>query len=109
MTEAPIDFVHLAQYTAGDKVLEADLLAEFVINAEGYVARIAAAPGSEDADIAAHTLKGSAQGMGAFALAQAAAEAEEIETADAGNNPEILSRLHAEMDRLRAFVAGQGI
>lgn len=105
MSDEPIDFEHLAQYTAGDKALEADLLAEFVTNADGYVARIAAAPGSDDAEIAAHTLKGSAKGIGAFMLAVAAAEAEEIKAADDGNGVEILSRLRTEMDRLRGVVA----
>lgn len=105
MTGGPIDFEHLAQYTAGDKALEADLLAEFVTNADGYVARIAAAPGGEDAEVAAHTLKGSAKGIGAFALAEAAAAAENITTAESGDGGEILSRLRAEMDRLRGFVA----
>jgi HPt (histidine-containing phosphotransfer) domain-containing protein len=102
MVDEPIDLDHLAQYTAGDKALELDLLLEFLSNAESYVAGIVDAPGSEAAQVAAHTLKGVASGVGAFDLAAVAGEAEKLEGHKRG---EILLRLDAELERLRLFLA----
>jgi HPt (histidine-containing phosphotransfer) domain-containing protein len=105
MADEPIDFAHLAQYTAGDQALERDLLTEFVGNAEKYVAAIAAAPASESGQVAAHTLKGVAKGVGAFALADAAAEAENMVLLVDGGAGELLERLDGELARLRSAVA----
>jgi HPt (histidine-containing phosphotransfer) domain-containing protein len=69
--ERPIDLVHLARTTLGDRGLEREVLHLFDRQADQLVSRMrAAAPGG----IAplAHTLKGSASGIGAWRVARAA-------------------------------------
>src|SRR5688572_33304859 len=80
--DRPIDLVHLSRMTLGDRVLERDVLSLFDRQIGLLMERIetAAAP---VAAAAAHTLKGSATGIGAFAVARAAAQVEEA--AMAGN------------------------
>jgi HPt (histidine-containing phosphotransfer) domain-containing protein len=71
----PIDLVHLARQTMGDRALEVELLALF----DGQAARIARQLGdcesglahAERADLA-HKLKGSARAVGAHEVAAAA-------------------------------------
>lgn len=80
--ERPIDLVHLATMTMGDKVLEIEVLQMFSRQARGALLSL----GSDDTDIAmaaAHRLKGAAAAVGAFKVA-AAAEALEDMGADAG-------------------------
>ncbi len=68
--EPPIDAAHLARMTLGERSLEREVLALFDRQADILLARIHAdAPA---AAAAAHTLKGSARGIGAWAVAQAA-------------------------------------
>jgi HPt (histidine-containing phosphotransfer) domain-containing protein len=74
--QAPeIDRAHLKEMTFGDRSLERELLQLFDRQAELLIARMR---GSEPAVLAAlaHTLKGSAAGIGANAAADAAAAAE---------------------------------
>ena len=72
---AAIDRVHLAQMTLGDRKLERELLRLFEQQAGLLIARMRA---SEPATVAtlAHTLKGSALGVGAANVARAAAATE---------------------------------
>ena len=70
--EAPVDLAHLRRYTGGDAELERQTLTLFVPDALGYVARIEAGEGK----VPAHTLKGSAQAIGAWKLAALAQRAE---------------------------------
>jgi HPt (histidine-containing phosphotransfer) domain-containing protein len=67
----PIDLVHLANQTMGDKTLENEILLMFSRNARGALNEIAT--GSEAAVVAtAHRLKGSAAAVGAFRVFVAA-------------------------------------
>jgi len=70
-----IDFAHLFRMTLGDHSLEREVLALFDRQAEMLIGRMA---GSEPAEVAAlaHTLKGSARGIGAFGVATAAESVE---------------------------------
>ncbi len=70
----PIDLDHLARRTLGDSDLEREVLAMFANQSTRLVAAIADLPA--DASALAHKLKGSARGIGAFAVAEAAAELE---------------------------------
>jgi HPt (histidine-containing phosphotransfer) domain-containing protein len=79
----PIDLDHLARMTLGDAVLEQEVLAMFAEQSARLLAAMAVLPA--DAGALAHTLKGSARGIGAFAVAEAAAQ---FETAiRTGDNP----------------------
>lgn len=80
---APIDFAHLFRMTLGDHGLECEVLRLFDRQAEMLVGRMRGAPAAMVAAFA-HTLKGSAGGVGAWQVAQAAAEVEAaaLRTAD---------------------------
>ena len=69
--DGPIDTGHLAHMTLGDASLEREVLAMFSAQAAGLVGKLATLP--SDALVLAHTLKGSARAIGAFAVADAAA------------------------------------
>jgi HPt (histidine-containing phosphotransfer) domain-containing protein len=70
--QSPIDLVHLARQTMGDRELEKELLALFDRQAAQIAEQLAAAaPGAESANLA-HKLKGSARAVGAGAVAAAA-------------------------------------
>ena len=70
----PLDLDHLARMTLGDAELESEVLAMFAEQSSRLIAAMAALPA--DASALAHKLKGSARGIGAFAVAEAAAELE---------------------------------
>ena len=72
--DGPIDFEHLNRMTLGDAGLEQEVLAMFVAQSATLVSQLAAMPA--DASALAHTLKGSARAIGAFAVGDAAARLE---------------------------------
>jgi HPt (histidine-containing phosphotransfer) domain-containing protein len=74
--DGPIDFEHLKRMTLGDAGLEQEVLAMFSAQAAELVNTLAAMP--SDAGALAHTLKGSARAIGAFAVADAAARLEAV-------------------------------
>jgi HPt (histidine-containing phosphotransfer) domain-containing protein len=71
---SPLDLAHLERMTLGDTVLEREVLAMFSEQSRRLVSTIAVLPA--DAGPLAHTLKGSARGIGAFVVAEAAARLE---------------------------------
>lgn len=73
---ASIDLDHLRRMTLGDRSLEREVLTLFERQAAQLLTRLAALPA--DAAALAHTLKGSARGIGAFAVADAAEHFEEV-------------------------------
>lgn len=76
--EAPLfDADHLARYTGGDEELRDELLTLMRIQAETCLEAMAQATDSESWRAATHTLKGSARGVGAFALGEVCEAAEE--------------------------------
>src|SRR3954468_7699709 len=72
--DGPIDFDHLRRMTLGDTALEQEVLAMFSAQCAKLVSTLAAMPA--DASTLAHTLKGSARAIGAFAVGDAAARLE---------------------------------
>jgi HPt (histidine-containing phosphotransfer) domain-containing protein len=81
--DGPIDIEHLQRMTLGDARLEREVLAMFSAQAASLVGSLATLP--PDAGALAHTLKGSARAIGAFAVADAAAELEAA--LHSGNDP----------------------
>ena len=79
--DGPIDFEHLERMTLGDAAIEQEVLRLFLAQSAGLVDTLAALPA--DASALAHTLKGSARAIGAFAVADAA---ERLETVLAGGS-----------------------
>jgi HPt (histidine-containing phosphotransfer) domain-containing protein len=101
-TSAPaspvIDRAHLGRMTLGDRNLEAEVLSLFVRQADLLLARMQDAPPSAIAAFA-HTLGGSARGIGVWEVASVAAT---VELAVRGNAEVTVS---AAVARLVAAVA----
>ena len=74
--DGPIDFEHLKRMTLDDAGLEQEVLAMFAAQSAKLMTALAAAPA--DAPALAHTLKGSARAIGAFAVAEAAGRLETV-------------------------------
>jgi HPt (histidine-containing phosphotransfer) domain-containing protein len=103
--EAPaIDRAHLKQMTFGDRSLECELLQLFDRQAEMLMARMRQSDASVVAMLA-HTLKGSAVGIGAGDVARAAAAAEQAASAPAAERTAALETLAAAIDGARAEIA----
>lgn len=95
----PVDLVHLGRQTMGDRELEREVLALFVQQALSVRDRITDAD-SRERVMLAHGLKGSARGVGAFAVADCSAQIEE--------KPEdgrALKRLGVLIEEVREFIA----
>jgi HPt (histidine-containing phosphotransfer) domain-containing protein len=72
--DGPLDLEHLKRMTLGDPGLEREVLALFSAQTARLIVSLSALPA--DAGALAHTLKGSARAIGAFAVAEAAARLE---------------------------------
>jgi hypothetical protein len=77
--EDAIDLDHLSRMTLGDRSLELEVLALFCRQAEIMLRRMNAADPAVTA-AAAHTLRGSALGIGAWRVARAAETVEQAST-----------------------------
>ncbi|MDH4981439.1 Hpt domain-containing protein [Hyphomicrobium sp. D-2] len=76
--DQPVDLGHLRRFTHGDAALEAEILALFSDQLPVTIRALKDATSIKDWNIAAHTLKGSARAVGAWSLANAAEEAENL-------------------------------
>lgn len=99
MRSRPVDLAHLARQTMGDRDLEREVLGLFIQQALQTRDRILAADLVERMRLA-HMLKGSARGVGAFAIADCIAELEKRP-----DDRRCLSRLSALIDEVRDFIA----
>jgi HPt (histidine-containing phosphotransfer) domain-containing protein len=99
--QSPLDLDHLTRMTLGDAELGCEVLAMFAEQSARLIAAIAALPA--DASALAHKLKGSARGIGAFAVADAAAQFESaVRTGD--DPPGALSALRDAVADTRAAI-----
>ena len=102
--DRPIDLVHLARTTLGDRSLEREVLQLFDRQSTLLIARMRSAAPAGIATLA-HTLKGSARGIGAWRVARAA---EALELAGSSGDEalaEALGQLKAATDEARAVIA----
>jgi HPt (histidine-containing phosphotransfer) domain-containing protein len=88
--DGPIDFDHLKRMTLGDAGLEHEVLAMFSAQSAKLLATLVTLPA--EAGALAHTLKGSARAIGAFAVAEASARLEAA-LADGRDPAEALAEL----------------
>ncbi|RWC64428.1 Hpt domain-containing protein [Mesorhizobium sp.] len=95
----PVDLAHLARQTMGDRSLEQEVLALFVQQALSVRDRIVDAD-IKDRLLLAHGLKGSARGVGAFAIADCVTEIERRP-----EDSQTLKRLGTLIDEVRDFIA----
>lgn len=100
-----IDMAHLARMTLGEKSLEREVLALFYRQADMLLPRIRGGVPALAA-ASAHTLKGSAVGIGAFRVARAA---EALEQAKARNESAAIAAaietLDAMLEEVKAEIA----
>ena len=98
----PVDFDHLTRMTLGDETLEREVLEMFVAQSRRLLDALATP--SAEAGALAHTLKGSARGVGAWRVA-AAAEAVEVAVSGEGDVSAAITRLAAVAEEARAVIA----
>lgn len=100
-----IDHVHLERMTLGDRSLEREVLEIFVRQTALTLQRIAGATPARTA-AAAHTLKGSARGIGAWRVAEAAERLEQAATgiADAAAMLAAIAELEAASVETRVAI-----
>ena len=99
--DSPLDLDHLSRMTLGDAQLEQEVLAMFAEQAVRLIAAMAALP--TDAGALAHKLKGSARGIGAFAVADAA-ERVEAALGEAGETAAALEALRDAVAQAHAAI-----
>jgi HPt (histidine-containing phosphotransfer) domain-containing protein len=108
MNARPVDLVHLARYTGGDQALNAEVLQLFVNQAGELVRRMDGVLQTGDVKTwkeVAHSLKGAARGIGAFAMANAAEACEPIDPAsDANGAAGALRVLKTDSDAVKIFI-----
>jgi len=99
-----LDRDHLARMTFGDRSLEREVLQLFDRQSELLLGRMRA---SEPAAIVtlAHTLKGSAVGIGAMRVARAAADAELVARANPGESNRAIAELAQAVEEVRAEIS----
>jgi HPt (histidine-containing phosphotransfer) domain-containing protein len=95
----PIDLAHLSRQTLGDREVEREVLALFVQHALSVRDRLGQASPAERLGLA-HGLKGSARGVGAFAIADCVAAIEKQP-----DDRHAVKRLSILIDELREFIA----
>jgi len=103
-----IDLTHLARYTGGDEVLNAEILRLFDSQTSEFVDRLQSIMDARDIKSwkeITHTLKGAARGVGAFAFADAAAAAEPIDPVkDRGNASIAIATLKTTAHDVQVFI-----
>jgi HPt (histidine-containing phosphotransfer) domain-containing protein len=108
MNARPVDLVHLARYTGGDQALNAEVLQLFVNQAGELVRRMDGVLQTGDSKTwreVAHSLKGAARGIGAFAMADAAAACEPIDPAsDSPGAAGALRNLKTDSEAVKIFI-----
>lgn len=102
--EPAIDRGHLARMTFGDRSLEQEVLQLFDRQAALLIARMRNADGA-NVGAMAHTLKGSAAGIGAQSVARAAEAAEQAAANAPGDLSATIDRLAVTIDEARALIA----
>jgi HPt (histidine-containing phosphotransfer) domain-containing protein len=100
-----VDFVHLEAYAAHDGDVIDEVLAIFREQAAIWIRLLDPAGPEAVWRDGAHTLKGAALGVGAFALADACAEAEAGAALEPGRRAVILSRVQDALDAALADIA----
>jgi len=102
-----VDLEHLARYTGGDKVLNAEIMRLFDAQASELVAKLHSILDASDAKSwkeVTHTLKGAARGIGAFEMGDAAAKCEPVDLADRACASAAIANLQTSTTQVRSFI-----
>jgi HPt (histidine-containing phosphotransfer) domain-containing protein len=99
VTAVAVDYDHLSSQAAGNVGVMREVLDLFIVHTEQVIAELERAEDAKTWKQWTHTLKGSARGIGAFAVAEAAADAER-HSMDKGK----IAPLKAAFSEARAFI-----
>lgn len=103
--DRPIDLEHLSRMTLGERELEREVLRLFDRQAEMLLVKMQDACPAAIAGYA-HTLKGSARGIGAWSVARTAFDVETAAQAvDPAHLPDAISRLAVAIGEARRVIA----
>lgn len=106
--QAAVDLAHLARYTGGDRSLNAEVLRLFMHQSAELMGQLQRVIETHDAKTwrhITHSIKGAARGIGAFELADVAAEAEPLDLArQRAEALALLTALKAQADAVNRFV-----
>lgn len=104
--ERPVDLVHLARYTLGNRALEHEVLELFLTHSVLYLNRLKQAVSEKEWHGAAHTIKGSARGIGAWGVAASAGFAEQLEGgALERGRKKAVAALEREIETANAYIS----
>jgi len=108
--QRPVDLDHLARYTGGDTSINAEILQMFADQSTDLITQLHTVLQTRDLKawkLITHSLKGAARGIGAFALADAAAHAEPISpSADNLRAADALQELKTQTEIVQRFIGG---
>ncbi len=106
----PVDLEHLSRYTGGDIALNAEVLGLFADQSAELIGKLHAVIQMRDSKgwkEITHSLKGAARGIGAFAFADAAADAEPVEPSpDNAGAINALQAMKREAETVQLFIDG---
>lgn len=101
----PVDLVHLARQTLGDRALECEILQLFRRQSISSLVKLNEADSHEAWCAAAHSLKGSAGAIGAWPVAALAEKAEVLSAADFDTHrTEVLGELDRAIQSTNAYI-----
>ncbi|HWU26313.1 MAG TPA: Hpt domain-containing protein [Rhizomicrobium sp.] len=104
----PVDLVHLAKYTGGDRVVNAEVLSLFLNQSIEILEKLGQALREGNAKVwreVIHSLKGGARGIGAFQLADEAAKAENTDpAADQSQAARALAEIQSRALAVNVFI-----
>ena len=95
--DVPIDWAHLSRFTLNDRALELEVLRLFAVDAPRYLTLLLGTASRKSWIEAAHTLKGSARAVGAWAIAETAQALETLEATARGEFAEKRSSRSVEL------------
>ena len=101
----PVDLVHLARYTMGNKSLEREILDLFVDQSWLTLSRLQAATSDKEWRDHAHALLGSARAVGAKCVADRVLIAQRLPGGQADpNRAAILAQIAAELETANTYI-----
>ena len=107
-TAQPVDLAHLDRYTGGDRAINEEILVLFENHCREMLQRLEGIASDPSAAKTwretTHTLKGAARGIGAFPIADAAAEAEKAIPGDLAAALAALDRIKGESITVLTFI-----
>ena len=106
-TSRPVDLVYLSRYTLGNRSLENEVLELYCKQSRLYLQRLDAASTDKAWHEAAHTIRGSALGIGAWKVASLAQAAERLSGDQlAGNRAKAVADLAIRIDETNSYIKG---